>query len=271
VTVLVAAFAGWNDAADAATEALEHLAEVGDALLVTTLDCEDFYDFQFNRPYVVGAGEEGRELVWPQVTVRRAKVGSTGADILLVQGDEPNMRWRSFCEEILRIARAESVTSVIALGSMLADAPHTRPVPIHGSTTDSGLAQRCGYRPPTYEGPTGITGVFTHLAAASGLPTTSLWAAVPHYVSQSPCPKAVLALLHAMEDVLGIAIPLGEFPDEARAWQRGCDDLAADDPDIAEYVTTLEEQVDSEDLPAVSGEAIAAEFERYLRRRADGM
>lgn len=273
MVILVAAFAGWNDAADAATETIEHLAEIGDAALAHTIDGQDYYDFQFNRPYVVSSPDEGlpRELVWPQVTIRRAKIGAAGVDVLLVTGDEPNMRWQSLVSEILTTAREHSVTSVVTLGSMLADVPHTRPVPVHGSTTQAEVSERCGFPAPQYEGPTGITGVLAHIAQTQGLPSTSLWAAIPHYVSQSPCPKAVLALLNALEDVLVTAIPLGDFPDEAKAWQRGCDELAADDSDIAEYVAALEQQIDTEELPAASGEAIAKEFERYLRRRADGM
>jgi predicted ATP-grasp superfamily ATP-dependent carboligase len=181
------------------------------------------------------------------------------------------MRWKSFVEDILANGLAQGALSVITLGAMLADVPHTRPMPIHGSTTDDAIKTRCGFASPSYEGPTGITGVLTHEAARNGLATTSLWAAIPHYVSQSPCPKAVLALLNSLEDVLGTAIPLGDFPDEARAWQRSCDELASDDADISEYVTTLEQQVDAQDLPAASGEAIAKEFERYLRRRSDEM
>lgn len=270
VTILIASFAGWSDAADSATEALEHLAEIGDASLITVIDGQDYYDFQFNRPFVVNQADSGREIVWPQVTVRRAKIGATGTELLLVHGDEPNMRWQAFVADILAVAETQSVTTVLTLGSMLADVPHTRPTPVQGSTNDPDVESRCGYSAPTYEGQTGITGVLTFEAANRGLSTSSLWAAVPHYVSQSPCPKAVVALLNSIEDVLGVTIPLGDLVDEARAWQRSCDELASDDADIRDYIATLEEQVDAQDLPAASGEAIAKEFERYLRRRSDG-
>jgi predicted ATP-grasp superfamily ATP-dependent carboligase len=157
---------------------------------------------------------------------------------------------------------------VVTLGALLADSPHTRPVPVSGTSSDAGLSLRLGYEPSTYEGPTGIVGVLQDACAQAGIPAVSLWAAVPHYVAQPPCPKATLALLARIEDLLDVPVPLGDLPEESRAWQIGVDELAAEDDEIAAYVRTLEEAVDTAELPEASGDAIAREFERYLRRRS---
>ncbi len=158
---------------------------------------------------------------------------------------------------------------VVTLGALLADTPHTRPIPVTGTVTDPSLAESLNLEISTYEGPTGIVGVLQAACGRVGLPAISVWAAVPHYVAQPPCPKATLALLRKVEDLLDLAIPLGDLPEDARAWERGVDELAAEDEEIAEYVQTLEEARDTADLPEASGEAIAQEFERYLRRRTD--
>jgi predicted ATP-grasp superfamily ATP-dependent carboligase len=157
---------------------------------------------------------------------------------------------------------------VVTLGALLADSPHTRPVPVSGTSSDTDLSLRLGYEPSTYEGPTGIVGVLQDACAQAGIPAVSLWAAVPHYVAQPPCPKATLALLARIEDLLDVPVPLGDLPEESRAWQIGVDELAAEDDEIAAYVRTLEEAVDTAELPEASGDAIAREFERYLRRRS---
>jgi proteasome assembly chaperone (PAC2) family protein len=153
------------------------------------------------------------------------------------------------------------------LGALLADTPHTRPVPVSVTTRDPELSRSYGLSDSTYEGPTGIVGVLGDMLARSGMPTVSLWAAVPHYVSHPPCPKATLALLSRLEQLLDTSLDLGDLGEMARAWERGVDELAAEDSEVAEYVTQLEEQQDATELPEASGEAIAAEFERYLRRR----
>ncbi|CAA9358511.1 MAG: PFIG00823557: AC2 (Proteasome assembly chaperone) family [uncultured Nocardioidaceae bacterium] len=265
--VLVAAFEGWNDAADAASGAVDHLLEVWDARLVAAIDPEDYYDFQMNRP-LVGADEHGgRRITWPSTQLSVASPPGADRDVVLLRGIEPNMRWRQFCAELLAAAKELGAEMVVTLGALLADTPHTRPVPISASTTEPGLASRLELEQSTYEGPTGIVGVFQDSAIRHDLPAVSLWAAVPHYVAQPPCPKATLALLGQLEDLLGISIPLDDLPEDARAWERGVDELAAEDDEIGDYVRALEETRDTADLPEASGDAIAREFERYLKRR----
>jgi len=180
------------------------------------------------------------------------------------------MRWRGFCQELLAIAVELGVELVVTLGALLADSPHTRPVPVSGTSSDPELAARLGLEPSRYEGPTGIVGVFQDICERAGLPAVSFWAAVPHYVAQPPCPKATVALLHRVEDLLDSPVPMTDLAERARAWERQVDELAAEDSDVAEYIATLEQREPEEDLPEASGEAIAKEFERYLRRRDDG-
>jgi len=196
--------------------------------------------------------------------------GDKPRDLVLVRGIEPSMRWRSFCNELLGFAHELGVELVVILGALLGDTPHTRPVPISGTTSDPDLAQRMDLEETKYEGPTGIVGILQEACTHAGVPAVSLWAAVPHYVSQPPNPKATLALLNRLEDLIDVRIPLGELAEDARAWQVGVDQLAAEDSEVAEYVQTLEEARDTAELPEASGEAIAREFERYLRRRDGG-
>jgi proteasome assembly chaperone (PAC2) family protein len=268
--VLVAAFEGWNDAADAASSVLDHLMSLWPTTLVAALDPEDYYDFQVNRP-IVSFGKAGdRRLTWPttQIAVARA---DHHRDLVLLRGVEPNMRWRQFCQELVGIADDLGVKQIVSLGALLADVPHTRPIPVSATATDADVAARFELEEPRYEGPTGIVGVFADACQAEGLPTMSVWAAVPHYVSQAPCPKATLAMLGRLEDLLEIPIPVGDLPEEARAWERGVNELSGEDSEIAEYVASLEQARDTSDLPEASGDAIAREFERYLKRRqADG-
>jgi len=186
-----------------------------------------------------------------------------------VRGLEPNMRWRGFCEELLALSTELGVTMTITLGALLADTPHTRPVPV-SATADPGTAAALGLEQSRYEGPTGIVGVFQDASARAGLPAVSLWAAVPHYVAQPPCPKATLALLRRVEDQLDVPVPLGDLPEAARQWERSVDELAREDSEVSEYVQALEQREAETDLPEASGDAIAAEFERYLRRQGPG-
>jgi len=265
--VMLCAFEGWNDAGDAASGAVLHLEEVWSATQIAEFDPEDYYDFQVNRPEVTF--DEGvRAVSWPTTRLSVARIPLATRDVVLVHGIEPSMRWRSFTQELLTAARDLGVEMVVTLGALLADSPHTRPVPVSGTSSDAGLSLRLGYEPSTYEGPTGIVGVLQDACAQAGIPAVSLWAAVPHYVAQPPCPKATLALLARIEDLLDVPVPLGELPEESRAWQIGVDELAAEDDEIAAYVRTLEEAVDTAELPEASGDAIAREFERYLRRRS---
>jgi predicted ATP-grasp superfamily ATP-dependent carboligase len=198
-----------------------------------------------------------------------ARPAGLNRDLVLVNGIEPNMRWRGFTGELVTAIAELDVEIVILLGALLADSPHTRPVQVTAAASDSGLAARLHLESVDYKGPTGIVGVLQQACATAGIPAVSLWASVPHYVAQPPSPKATLALLHGVEDILDISLPLAELPDEARAWERGVDELAEQDAEVADYVRTLEEAKDATDLPEASGDAIAREFERYLRRRGD--
>jgi hypothetical protein len=267
--VVIAAFEGWNDAADAASSVVDHLVRVWGARVVGAVDPDDFYDFQVNRP-VVSSDELGhRRITWPGTQVAIASPPDLDRDIILVRGIEPNMRWRQFCAELLAACDDLGGELVITLGALLADTPHTRPIPVTGTATEPELIDRLKLELSTYEGPTGIVGVFQDACSLLDIPAVSYWAAVPHYVAQPPCPKATLALIGQLEELLEVSIPLGDLPEDARAWERGVDELAEEDEDIADYVRALEETRDTTDLPEASGDAIAREFERYLRRRQD--
>jgi proteasome assembly chaperone (PAC2) family protein len=267
--VLLAAFEGWNDAGDAATSAVEHLAEQWGARAVAELDPDDYYDFQVNRPLVQLVDGLTRQVTWPTTRVSVASVPGTDRDVVLVRGLEPNLRWRGFSQELVEIAQQLGVETVVTLGALLADSPHTRPVPVSGTASDPATATELGLESSRYEGPTGIVGVFQDACANAGMRAVSFWAAVPHYVAQPPCPKATIALLRRVEDLLDLPVPLADLPERARAWERQVDELAAEDSDVAEYIASLEEREPATDLPEASGEAIAKEFERYLRRRDD--
>jgi proteasome assembly chaperone (PAC2) family protein len=265
--ILIAAFEGWNDAADAASSVVDHLIKVWDARVVAAIDPEEFYDFQMNRP-VVGTNDAGmRRITWPSTQLSVASPPGALRDVILLRGIEPNMRWRQFCAELLAGADELGAEMVVTLGALLADTPHTRPIPVSGTTTEPELADRLKLEQSNYEGPTGIVGVFQDACVQLDIPAVSFWAAVPHYVAQPPCPKATLALVGQVEDLLEISIPLDDLPEEARAWERGVDELAEEDEEIGDYVRALEETRDTAELPEASGEAIAREFERYLKRR----
>jgi proteasome assembly chaperone (PAC2) family protein len=265
--ILIAAFEGWNDAADAASSTLDRLISEWDAEVVAELDPEDYYDFQLTRPHIAVDGDGTRLLSWPTTRVLVARPPGATRDIVLLRGVEPNLRWRQFCEEVLEVAEALGVQLVVALGALLADTPHTRPVPVTGTVSDPELGERLGLERSRYEGPTGITGVFQDACSAADMPSLSLWAAVPHYVAQAPCPKATLALLSRLEDLLDVSVPVEDLVEDARAWERGVDEMASDDVEVADYVKQLEDQCDTSELPEASGDAIAREFERYLKRR----
>jgi hypothetical protein len=265
--VVIAAFEGWNDAADAASSVIDHLMDVWSARVVAAIDPEDFYDFQMNRP-IVGTDELGhRRITWPGTQIAVASPPGLDRDVILIRGLEPNMRWRQFCAELLAACDDLGGELVITLGALLADTPHTRPIPVTGTASEPDLVDRLKLEQSSYEGPTGIVGVFQDACMRLDIPAVSYWAAVPHYVAQPPCPKATLALIGQLEELLQISIPLGDLPEESRAWERGVDELAEEEEDIADYVRALEETRDTTELPEASGEAIAREFERYLKRR----
>jgi predicted ATP-grasp superfamily ATP-dependent carboligase len=267
--VIIAAFEGWNDAGEAASGVINHLNLAWQATPVGAIDPEDYYDFQVTRPVTEVAEGRTERLVWPTTRLLAAKQEATDRDLLLVHGIEPNMRWRGFCSELVSSFSELGIELVVLLGALLADSPHTRPVPVAAAASDPALAADLRAEPVDYKGPTGIVGVLQHACADAGIPAVSLWASVPHYVAQPPCPKATLALIRGVEDVLDVSLPLADLPQEARAWERGVDELAEQDTEVADYVRTLEEAKDATDLPEASGDAIAREFERYLRRRRD--
>ena len=267
--VVIAAFEGWNDAAEAASGVVDHLGDVWQARLIGAIDPEEFYDFQVNRPVVGSDGNGFRRITWPSTQISVASPPDLDRDVILIRGIEPNMRWRQFCAELLAACDDLGATLVVTLGALLADTPHTRPIPVTGTASEPDLVDRLKLEQSTYEGPTGIVGVFQDACTKLDVPAVSYWAAVPHYVAQPPCPKATLALIGQLEDLLETSIPLGDLPEDSRAWERGVDELAEEDEDIADYVRSLEETRDTTELPEASGEAIAREFERYLKRRND--
>jgi len=270
--VIIAAFEGWNDAADAASDALDHLDAIWSARPIIEIDDESYYDYQVNRPVIRQVDGVTRELVWPSMQISHCRPPGSDRDIVLMHGVEPNMRWRSFCAELLTIADKLNVDTVVILGALLADTPHTRPVPVSGAAYSAESAKFFGLEESRYEGPTGIAGVFQDACVAAGIPAVTFWAAVPHYVSQPPSPKATVALLRRVEEVLDIEVPLADLPAQAEEWELAVSEMAADDEEIADYVASLEQRGDSqidvnEALSKIDGDTLAADFERYLRRR----
>lgn len=280
--VLVVAFEGWNDAGEAATNAVRM---VRDALPLTTvleIDPELYMDYQFNRP-TIGADDHGvKRLTWPGATMwGPAKRGRTRGvvpevsepeeridrdNLYVLLGTEPSRSWRAFVAEIIDAALVADVEGIVTLGAMLADVPHTRPISTFASSEDAEVRTDLELERSNYEGPVGILSVIGDAAARVGIPTVSIWASVPHYVHNAPSPKATLALIEKLEAVLDVSVPRGDLEDEAEAWETGIDALANEDEDMAAYIEQLEKARDTVDSPEASGEAIAREFERYLRR-----
>lgn len=273
--VLVAAFEGWNDAGDAASGAVEHLELIWDAKPLAELDSEDYYDYQVNRPMVRQVDGVTREIVWPSTAMSVCSPPGSDRDIVLLRGIEPNMRWRRFCADLLQFVDQLGVQTVVILGALLADTPHTRPVPVTGSAYSSDAATRFNLEQTRYEGPTGITGVLQDACVQAGVPAVSFWAAIPHYISQPPNPKATIALLHRVEDILDVEVPMRELPQQAEEWETSVHEMTEGDEEISEYVRSLEERGDAavdlnETMATIDGDTIAAEFEKYLRRRGPG-
>jgi len=268
---MVCAFQGWNDAGDAASSAVSFLAGSLQARRFARIDSEEFYDFQSNRPTVRFNGESEREIVWPTVEVFEAPAPRAPRDLVLVQGVEPSLRWRAFTKHIVDLAEALGVQVVVSLGALLGDVPHTRPVAMSGHATDPALMERLGMQGSTYEGPTGIVGVLHAACAQAGLPSASLWAGVPHYVAAAANPKAALALVRRVEGLIGISVDVSELESAAADYERQVGLAVQSDPDIQAFVERLEqaaendEELSPEDVP--SGDAIAREFQRFLRQR----
>jgi proteasome assembly chaperone (PAC2) family protein len=274
--IMIMAFSGWNDAAEAASGAVEHLLsgwrdKNDDVIpeLIANVESEDFYDFQVNRPVVSIDESEIRSITWPSTQVFGMAIPSMKRDLVIVTGVEPSMKWKSFTSDLLDLADDLEVSLIVSLGSLLADTPHSRPITVTGTGAHPSIANRLGVSVSKYEGPTGILGIIQDGCMRRGIDAISLWAAVPHYASNAPSPKATLALINTLEEFLNIKIPLSDLPDRADAWEREVNDLAAEDSEIADYVKALEESKDAAELPEVSGETIAKEFERYLRRHQE--
>src|ERR687888_256474 len=271
---LVCAFTGWNDAGDAASAALRFVGASLGATRFAQIDPEEFFDFQATRPQIRLVEGRTRELSWPSIEIYEARVPRAHRDLVLLQGPEPSFRWRSFCASIVELAEALGVQMVVTLGALLADVPHTRPVPINGLSSDESLVQRLDLRPTNYEGPTGIVGVLQAACQDAGMPTASLWASVPHYVAAAPNPKAALALVRKLESLLGVAVDATELEAASVEYERQVSLAVQSDPDVQAFVERLEqaaEEDDADQLPdprnLPSGDVLAREFQRFLRQR----
>jgi predicted ATP-grasp superfamily ATP-dependent carboligase len=272
---LVCAFTGWNDAGDAASAGLQYLGASLKATRFARIDPEDFYDFQATRPKIKFVEGRTRSIEWPEVEIYAAHVPRAPRDLVLIQGAEPSMRWRGFCRLIVDLAEALGTQLVVTLGALLADVPHSRPVPITGFSSDDALTQRLGLQQSGYEGPTGIVGVLHSACQEAGLPSASLWASVPHYVAAAPNPKAALALVRKLESLVGVSVDAEELEHSAADYERQVSLAVQSDPDVQAFVERLEraaaeeeEEIAAQDLP--SGDVIAREFQRFLRQRGPG-
>jgi proteasome assembly chaperone (PAC2) family protein len=270
---LVCAFKGWNDAADAASAAVSFVAGTLGAQRFATIDPEEFYDFQATRPLVKLVGGETREIVWPEIELFEARVPRAPRDLILMVGSEPSMRWRTFTDVVIELAEAVGTQLVVSLGSLLADVPHTRPVSITGLASDPVLIARLGLTRSSYEGPTGIVGVLHAACQRAGLPSASLWAAVPHYVAASPNPKASLALVRKLEGLVGVAVDASELEDAAGDYERRVNVAVQSDPEVQAFVERLEQVTGDEEPdpegPLPSGDTIARDLQRFLRQRGE--
>jgi proteasome assembly chaperone (PAC2) family protein len=270
--IMVAAFAGWNDAASAATTALEAVAVGLDSEIVARIDPEEYLDFQVNRPTIRLVEGRTRRIDWPSTTVIAASVPAAERDLILLSGTEPNLRWRGFSAAVLDAAERMNVEMVVTLGALIADVAHTRPVPITGLASDEQLVERLGLSRSHYEGPTGIVGVLHEACRQRDIPSASLWAAVPHYVAAVPNPKAALALLRRLESLTGIAVEASELEEAMERFDAQVDEAVAANPEIRELVERLESEQEETLEPGAdvpSGDALAREFQRFLRQRGD--
>ncbi len=265
--VVIAAFEGWNDAADASTAAVEHLEQVWQSRQITTIDPEEFYDFQVSRPTIAMSDGATRKIEWPSTRFLVASPPGAERDVVLIRGIEPSMRWRTFCDEVLEVCHSLEVERVVLLGALLADVPYTRPLPISGSASDAEAADRYQLTPTRYEGPTGIVGVLQEACSKAEVDAVSFWVHVPHYANNPPCPKATLALLHRVEEVVDLPVPVADLAEESARWEKRVRDAAESDAELAEYIRELEERVGDDSILPLSGDEIASEFEKYLRRR----
>jgi proteasome assembly chaperone (PAC2) family protein len=287
--VLIAAFEGWNDAGDAASGAVRFLRDRWGAEPFAHIDCEEYFDFSSTRPQV-RLDEDGRRVIdWPTTEFSAARVPGTDIDVVLVLGTEPQLRWQSYCRQVLAVAEATGAKLAVTLGALLADVPHSRPVSVIGTSEDDLLRDRYALRRSTYEGPTGIVGVLAEAFGRQDLPATSLWAAVPSYVPAAPSPKATLALVRRVTGMLQVDVMATDLEIASASYERQITELVEDDDDTVAYVRHLEERVDAaesqgellpltgldddDDDPMSDAEpdadALVQEVERYLRLHQD--
>lgn len=271
---MIVAFSGWSDAGEAATGALTHLMEnlshgslSSEAVLIAEYEPEDFYDFQVNRPMISVDDSLVRSVNWPSTQIYGLSTPEFENDFVLVLGVEPSMKWKTFTTLLLDLADDLEVELVVTLGAMLVDAPHTRPISVSGSGGHPDIAARLGVEISKYEGPTGILGIISDGCVRRGIDCVSLWAGLPHYASNSPSPKATLALVNAVEDFLDISISLADLEHQSKEWENEVSEMAEEDSEVSEYVKALEESKDATEFKDVSGDEIARELERFLRRQ----
>jgi proteasome assembly chaperone (PAC2) family protein len=270
--VLIAAFRGWNDGGQGASLAGAYLAQAWAADQFAEIDPESFYDFQATRPMVSLVDGMTRQVDWPENTFLHAPMPGSGRDAIILLGVEPNLRWRTFCEHVTDLAGQFDVELVLTLGSLLADVPHTRPAPVTGSATDPELVEQLELQASRYEGPTGIVGVLHDACGRAGLKSASLWAAVPHYVSLTPSPRAAKALVDRLADLLQADVDTAELDEAADSYAQQVSEAVASDAETQSYVEELERRVDeiAEEADIPSGDAIAAELTRFLREQDEG-
>jgi proteasome assembly chaperone (PAC2) family protein len=266
--VLVAAFEGWNDAGDAASGTVRYLIDQYDAELVAEIDAEEFFDFTTARPQAEIDDDGVRQIVWPTTEVYVARLPDDAGDVLLLIGTEPQLKWRTFCNQVIAIAQDLDCRLVVSLGALVAEVPHSRPVPVAGTVTDPDLQSQLHLQPSTYQGPTGVVGVLSAACREAGLAAASLWAAVPTYVPTAPSPKAVLALLTRTTEVLGTWVPTTDLEIASAAYERQVTELVLEDDETSEYVSQLEERHDAADDTGAA-RSLVEEVERYLRDRPD--
>lgn len=269
---MIVSFQGWNDAGSAASAAVSFLGQNGDRRKIAEINPENFFDFQSHRPQISVLTGEVRFVEWPRNVFYEAEVDGLPGGALLLEGEEPSMRWQTFCDSIVSVAKECEVSTIVMLGALLADVPHTRQTAINCISTDDEMVEGLGFRVANYEGPTGITGVLQHACSKAGFKTVSLWASVPHYVAATPNPPAALALVRAFEAVTGSMIDSTELETAADRFREQVSAAVAQDDEISGYVRTLEENADAdedEDSPIPSGDAIAKEIQRYLRQQDD--
>lgn len=286
---MIVAFEGWNDAADVATGTIEHLVLNLEARQIAEIGGDEFFDYLDQRPVIRHSGGVSRSIEWPRIVVSACHTDGVANDVLLVRGPEPALRWRTFAAQFVDLVDTLGVSQVILLGAYLADVPHTRPVPLTGTAFSRQRMTSMGVEASDYEGPTGMTGVLQQLLTEAGVPTLSLWAGVPHYVASPPNPRGTEAMLSWLAENLGMAVPMDSLRVQARTWVEKVDAAAGEDEDLNDYIRSLEERVDEEigidhgddpepdrgrassgeAMPLVDGDAIAAEFERFLRGDRD--